>query len=408
MSITQRRLLIFVGLLITIPTLAYITIKFAQGYRPDIYSHTLKPSGLLVATSIPDGAEIFVDGKLKSATNNTIALSPDTYNITIKKDGFSPWSKDIVINKELVTKIEALLFPTYPDLKALTFTGAQNPVLSPDGLKVSFNVATGSAEKQGVWVLDLLDRPFGLNREPRQVLQSSSSSEDFNKASYEWSPDSKQLLITFWTTIPATAKKKTPTKTISRAYLIDASKLNLISQLTDIAPQLSLTKKRWVEEAKLKQESMLAKIPTKLAEILSKNTESIVFAPDETKILYTATASATIPDKLIQTLPVTSTQKEDREVDPGKTYVYDLKEDKNFFVGDPSEHPSWFPTSNHIFLVQKDRILVSDYDGTNRTEVYSGPFVNSFAFPFPGANRVLILTSIGKDTPPNLYAITLR
>ena len=68
----------------------------------------------------------------------------------------------------------------------------------------------------------------------------------------------------------------------------------------------------------------------------------------------------------------------------------------------------WFPTSKHIFLVQKDKISIIEYDGVNLVDVYSGPFENSFAFPFPAGNRLLVLTSIGKDTPPNLYAISLR
>jgi hypothetical protein len=49
-----------------------------------------------------------------------------------------------------------------------------------------------------------------------------------------------------------------------------------------------------------------------------------------------------------------------------------------------------------------------DYDATNQVDVYTGPFVNTFAYPYPTADKLIILTSIGKDTPSNLYAVTIH
>ncbi len=47
---------------------------------------------------------------------------------------------------------------------------------------------------------------------------------------------------------------------------------------------------------------------------------------------YTATASAQIPEKLIQPLPGSSTQTETRSLLPGNVYIYDIEEDRNFLV----------------------------------------------------------------------------
>ncbi|TSC54126.1 MAG: Uncharacterized protein LiPW31_224, partial [Microgenomates group bacterium LiPW_31] len=214
---------------------------------------------------------------------------------------------------------------------------------------------------------------------------------------YQWSPDSKQILVTL-----SLSKSK------EENFLLDSDRLNSATDLIDVTDNLIAIKQRWQQEEKIRQDAQLSKLPPKLLETIDSRVVDIQFSPDETKILYTATASASIPQGIISPLPASSTQPESRNLEPGKVYVYDLKEDKNFSIGNYSPKASWFPTSKHIFLVQKDKISIIEYDGTNLVDVYSGPFENSFAFPFPAGNRLLVLTSIGKDTPPNLYAISLR
>jgi hypothetical protein len=410
----KKRVIIFLSVFLGIAFVAYFLVKLASGYRPDFSTKTMRPTGLLVATSTPNQASILVNGKiLKAKTATTLSLGPGEYNIEIKKDGFSSWKKKILIEKELVAKTDAYLFPTYPDLKALTSTSASNPVISPDGKKIVFAVADQD-EKNGLWVLDLPERPLGLTREPRQVLQSAPKARDFAKANYQWTPDSKQILVTL-------VKSATKTKVIEENFLIDANNLNQATNLIDVTDQLTVIKKEWENEEKILQEARLGKLPEELLGILGKSAKDIFFSPDETKVLYTATASATIPKELIPPLPGASNQTESRDINPGKIYVYDLKEDRNFYIMDApakdqklpatSYQPSaisWFPTSKHIFLVQKDKISIIEYDGTNKVDVYSGPFENSFAFPFPSGNKILVLTSLSKETPPNLYSISLK
>ncbi|MGB9911579.1 MAG: PEGA domain-containing protein [Microgenomates group bacterium] len=399
------RLFLFLIAFIFIISGAFLASLIARGYRPDFSKGGILPTGILVTTSTPDGAQVYIDGKLKTATNNTINLSPGKYEVEIRKDGFYPWKKTLEIRKELVTKTDALLFPTFPDLKALTFTGAQNPLLSPDGTKVVYSVSTSSAvlSKQGLWVLDLIDRPLGLNREPRQIAVSSGK-YDFAKSQYRWSPDSKQILVSF----EFPQGKKLPPK--KENFLLDSERLTPPSELQDITPTLNLLLASWQIEEKTKKDSQLAKLPPKLKEIITDKTKEIIFSPDEKKILYTATASASLPEGIIPPPPAPSTQKEEREIKPGRIYVYDLKEDKNFFITEETSQKtvSWFPTSKHIFIVQNDKIIVKEYDGTNETVIYSGYFIDSFAFPFPSGNKILLLTNISKDTPPNLYALILR
>lgn len=396
-----KRTLIFFTILLAIFGSTYLVIKLAKGYKPDFSQKTFRPTGLLVATSIPDGGQIFVDGKLKSATNTTISLSPDTYEVEIKKDGFNLWKKTLKIEKELVVKTEAYLFPQVPDLKALTFTGAANPTLSPDETRVVYSVSKAEIGKNGLWVQELSEFPFGISREPRQILQSAPGGRDFSKASFRWSTDSKQVLVTL---------KSGKTE---ENFLIDPNILNSATELIDVTSNLPTIRQQWEKEEKQKTDQRLTKLPPELLEILKSGSKDIVFSLDETKILYTATASAQIKDNLIPPIPAASTQKQERTLKIGQTYVYDIKEDRNFLIIETGQKTedlvlSWFPTSKHLIQVEKDKITIMEYDGTNRMVVYSGPYEFPFAFPFPSANKILILTALGKDQPFNLYAVSLR
>lgn len=405
MKIKRHRLFFFLFALLFILIGAFLAIFLARGYLPDFSKKGILPTGILVATSYPDGAQVYIDGKLKTATNNTLNLVPGEYEVEIKKEGYFPWKKTLEIKKELVVKTDAYLFLTFPDLKALTFTGAQNPVLSPDGTKVAYTVASSSAElsNAGLWVLDLIEKPLGLSRQPR-LIALSTSKYDFAKSNYQWSPDSKQILVSF----EFPQSKRLPPK--KEYLLLDSEKLTPVSEFKDISSTLHLLLQSWQIEQSTEKENQLEKLPAKLKEIILEKSKDIRFSPDEKKILYTATASATLPEGIISPPPSRSTQKEERNIKPQRIYVYDLKEDKNFFIEeeDKEKTVSWFPTSKHIFIIKNGKIYIKEYDGTNETVVYSGQFINSFAFPFPSGNKILILTSLSSDTPPNLYAVSLR
>jgi len=82
----SKRLLITLisGSLLLAGTL--IAIQFAKGYR---FSRQgiLQGTGLLAANSFPNGAQVYVNGKLSTATDNTLNLDPGEYDVEIKKDG---------------------------------------------------------------------------------------------------------------------------------------------------------------------------------------------------------------------------------------------------------------------------------------------------------------------------------
>lgn len=380
---TRVRLLFFISTIIFVVVAGFLATLLARGYRFDNKSFRLRPTGLLVVTSVPDGAQILINGELESATNATISLPPATYDVSVKKNGFLPWQKRLTIKKEEVTKADVLLFPAAPSLSALTFTGAGKPVLSPDGTKIAYSIP-----KQGLWMMELGDLPLGFSREPRQV-----TGLDAQDMSWNWSPDSRQILL----------EGKTGT------FLLNAGQLTPINQLVNIeGKRLEEVLQTWEEQKTKKLAAQLTRLPREMRDILERKAENIVFSPDENKVLYEASASAQIPDELIPPLPGSSTQKQERTLKEENVYVYDLKEDRNFLV--ISHQLRWFPTSNHLVLAEPDKITIMDYDGTNRQVVWAGPYESPYAIPFPNTTRLLILTSLGagNGNSTNLYGLSLR
>ena len=428
LDLARYRLQFFFAILVFVLCGTFLAIKFAQGYRLDLSSKTFRPTGLLVVSSTPTGAQVFIAGDLKTATNNTLSLPPGKYQVEIRKTGFLPWKKELTIEKELVTQADALLFPGVPDLKPLTFQEVQNPQLSPDGTKVVYDIPLSYPEA-GLWVMDLTDFFFNIGREPRQIVKSFPQAKDFEKADYFWSPDSKQILASFSQT--------------DEKYLLDSGQLNSPITLTNIAITWPQTANSWQKETQVRQEARLKKLPEEVQKILQTKAEKVTFSPDGSKVLYVATGSAEIPDRLIPPVIAASTQKESRKLEAGRLYAYDLKEDKNFLIPftpaaltptptpSPSKRaktpsptptpilpennrqfvtPRWFSTSRHLYWIEDNQVLACEYDGTNLTPIYTGPFIKPFVFISPSADRLLVLTKITADeeAKPNLYAVSLR
>lgn len=214
-------------------TIAIITIFFARGYQIDFTKKTVSGTGILVATSDPDGAEVLINGKLKTATNNTINLEPGKYTIRLEKDGFSAWEKSVDIKKEEVFKTNAFLFPKVPDLRPLAFTGALNPTISPDGTKIVYSVASASAEKNGVWIADTsrsaILSPLGAPADLRQVVKQSPLLPA-KETKFMWSPDSKEVIAYLEKTNPqkqSPSKIASPSAIITSAYVLETDRINL-------------------------------------------------------------------------------------------------------------------------------------------------------------------------------------
>lgn len=403
-------------------TIAIVVIFFARGYQIDFTKKTVSGTGILVATSDPDGAEVLINGKLKTATNNTINLEPGRYVIRLEKDGFSAWEKTVDVKREEVFKTNAFLFPRVPDLRPLTFTGASNPTVSPDGTKIVYSVASASADKNGIWIADIsrsaILNPLGSPADLRQIAKQSPLIPA-KETKFLWSPDSKQI-VAYIERVTSPTVKPTPGKMIASpsaevlsAYILESDRVNL--ELFNTVETLETIKKDWDATKSLELSSLMNKVTPLVKTTISTSAANFRFSPDQTKILYEATSSANLPLVRTSYLPGSIPTPENRHLEPGKTYVYDSKEDKNFLVESCSYGTTtrcvWFPSSRHILSYTTGEISIMEYDGTNPSVIYGGPFVPGVVYPWPNWGKIVILTSLNtalESSDQNLYTINLR
>lgn len=381
-DMTKLRVFLLFLTFFIVGIVGYFVSFIARGYRFDINKLQFFPNGILVVKSDPDGASVYIDKDLKGATNSNIKLSPNTYDIEIKKDGFLLWQKRVEIKKEEVTQVYAQLFRIAPSLSPITFNGAKNPVVSDDFSKIAY------INDDGLWIMSVSTLPIGFNNEAKKITDNIPVT-----AKYKFSPDNREILITY----------------DDIAYLIPTSEFTAQNVRINSFSKLETILKTWEAENKKIKDAELRYLPDDLANIFDKKVSKFTFSPDTSMIMYTASSEAKIKDNLIPELPGSSTQKQVRDIKIGKTYIYDIKEDRNFEIGSSEDNLYWLPTSRQIISAIENKIIIMDYDGTNKQTVFSGSYVSPHAYPYVNASKLLILTNLGTDPETtNLYALSIK
>lgn len=389
-------------ILLAISVAAYGFILYGKGYRLNFSGEgtkILSGTGLLVLTSAPNGARVFIDDNLTTATDDTINLPPGDYTVRIEKDGYYPWKKNVTLKNEAVTKTDAVLFPVAPKLEAVTLLGAEDPVIDPTGSLIAYRVSSSSAENNGVYVLNLGSRifiPFGTSA--RQIV--SNDTDDFSQAVLEFSPDGNEIIATI-----ADGREE-------RVYLLQSDTLN--AQPQNITATEDLVRQDWAAVQQQLDLKFAATLPSSARKFILDNFAKKSISPEGDKIMYVASQSATMPQFIKPPLPSTNSTPETRNIKQGAAYIYQVKEDKNYLLYEPQEGEIlpqfiWHPSSAHVVFVQNKRIFSMEYDGGNKTTLYAGPFEPDFLFTWPDGSGLIILTNFNDETvPPNLYKIGLR
>lgn len=377
----SKRFIITLATLLVIIFGAGIAIFLAKGYTFSPKEGRMVGTGIISVVSIPDGASVYIDGHLTTATNTNISsLSPQHYQLKIVKEGYIPWEKKIKVFEGLVTEVKATLFPALPTIYPLTFNGVINPTLSPDGQKLAFAVPFSfdghTRQKGGVWVWTMGSQPISFARaaEPHQIVISSSSL-DFSQGTISWSPNSKELLLT-------SQEGGLEGEANQRNYLLPFDQLTSASSLRDITPLLASTLKGWKEDQKTKDEAKLIIITDLKFRKIASESANLKWSPDEIKFVT-----------------------DERPT----TKVYDLKDKKEYNLPDAKAY-FWLPDSLHLVLAGEGKISLVEFDGSNEAVIFAGKFENSFIFPWPDSSRLVILTSYPTPTgsKPNLFGINLK
>lgn len=385
-----------------------LAVLYGSGYRFafDNGRPEVAKTGILVATSIPNGAQVLIDDHLTAATDSTINLTPGEYTVKIVKEGYFPWEKKVKIQKEVVTKAESLLFPTAPKLESITATGVTNPILDRLGSKIAYSISMQTSRKNGIYIFDMSTNPvLSLQGSARQVVDDTNA--PFSSSTYTWSPDGQQLLASI-------SGGLTPTY-----YLINSQ--SFTEDPRDVTAILATVEEDWNQDKTQKDKARMDGFKKLLRELIRTHFQLLSWSPDDTKILYIAKKDAELPLVIKPRLIGVNTLLEERRVQQGKVYVYDSKEDTNWKILDRFKIDcaleieqcrlplAWFPDSKHLTYVHDEKIDIMEYDASNQTTIYAGPFIDNYVFPWPNGSKIIVLTNLNNlNIPPNLYTISLK
>lgn len=383
---------ILIGIFIMTGTIA--AILYANGYRLSLNGGTgnvkfIEGTGLLVATSRPDSAKVLINDKLTTATNNTINLAPGVYNVKIQKDGYVSWEKKIIIKKGFVSEASVLLFPTTPKLEAVTTIGISNLVMDATQTLLAFTVASSSAAKNGIYSLDMSARTLIFLGDTGTQLVSDVP-DNFSQSELSFSPNGKEILA------------KLPSGTY---YLLDSRASGQTPE--NVTNSLPVVNQDWAQQRVERDKKIMGSLGSKLTPVARMYFKDMTPSPENDKILYTASSSGTLAP-VARPAPSVNSTPDQRNVKAGSVYVYDIKEDKNYEIGDGSNKYFWHADDRHLVYAKSGRVNIVEFDGGNLTTVYDGPFADSLVFPWPDGSGIGILTRLSSNVPYNLYRIGLQ
>lgn len=419
-------LILFVGILSAM-------IGYARGYRFNIEQKGITSTGILVASSFPDGAKIYINGKLRGATNTNITLSPGIYDVEIRKEGYRSWKKSIAIKGEIVIKTDSLLFPQNPSLSPLTSLGVSQATYSSATNRIVFSSNIEDAEKDGIYLLETSKRTLSLfNPLKLLVLKTSLPNDiDYSSAQFSFSPDGKQVLLKVCrlktTTVDETAINDCSQPIYSYVFSADTEKQTPLS----ITGSQTTLENAWNIEEQKNINKILETFKEPMDKIASDSFHILSFSPDDSKVLYKAKENITLPLVINPPLIGANQAPESRSIEKDKLYVYDKKEDKNYEI--PLEVPVasptpfgqlvvepallddlqnliiWFPDSRHLILNNGHVVAIIDYDGNTRQTVYSGPFDKNFlAVNTDGNLLILVNLNPNENQYPDVYTVGIR
>ncbi|MBU0546619.1 MAG: hypothetical protein ABH876_00820 [Patescibacteria group bacterium] len=178
-----------------------VTILYSQGYRldwnPPIGRIKITQTGGLFFRILPQPAEIFLDSKFKKTTDFLFGSSlidnllPKKYDISIRKEGYYSWEKQLEVKEKMVTAAESiLLIPKNIDLTIIS-TDIENFWLAPDNKNLILKETSSNNENN--WSLKL----YNLSKKIKSHLieESDIYAKGADLMGLEFSDNSKDIFL---------------------------------------------------------------------------------------------------------------------------------------------------------------------------------------------------------------------
>ena len=242
----------------------------------------------------------------------------------------------------------------------------------------------------------IVSKPKLAAKNEAKQLSSNLPNLDWSKFTFTFSPNSKQILA--------------HNTTNNSNYLIDLSTTTDFKNLYDVTAKLSLIKEDWDLQEQQIIKNNLTLLPTELQQFISTSSaKNTVFNIDNTMVLYLAQTDGTLKKDIISPPPAQSTQTQSRDIKKDNYYIYDLKDDTNFWLGTKDLYrPQWIANSNNIIYIEDQKIQTIEYDHTNQQTLFAGNFNKDAVYPWLDGSKIITLIAPYNNAQENLYSITIK
>lgn len=364
---------------------------FLSGWRPNFnFSNRIeltdlkvKQTGMISAKSQPEGANVYLDGKLVTATNNSISgVDLGKHKLKITKNGYVTWEKEIEVFPELVTDITAMLISQTPRIEPLTNTGARKPTLSYSLEKLAF--FSKDPEAPGVWIVSFRDQGLSFfANSAKNAVKDTNFVKYSDGKNITWSPDEDELLIE---------------SSDSKFYLVNLNNNNVSPVVNP-----NETKDIWNKKIQKKRLDFIAKIEIPEDRVKIASAEDTIWSPDNKKFIYKKLENNKVKYFIYNMeTPLPVGEKVETQV---------LETDAK------STQPriTWYSDSFHIILVEdfdeknhRGKISIVRIDGTNKVEIYSNNLYSEDVYTTINGDKLVILTTFKSGDQTDLYTLGIR
>lgn len=187
---------------------------YANGYRLDIFKQEITQNGVINIESSPALADIYIDEKLIGKTPKSTSVKIGTYHITIKKEGYNNWEKDLEIVEGKSTPMFPWLIKQNPQSTTLwTSVGTiEKYWINKNNDHLIF--LTKELEGYTLWEYTLNPALWDFSTNPSEILKLDSNNVDVTL-----SPSGLQALL------------KITSDTTSQYYILNTQILSQLNSL---------------------------------------------------------------------------------------------------------------------------------------------------------------------------------
>lgn len=150
----------FIALAIIV-LLALSVLFYAEGYRLNLKNFKITRIGIVAISTYPNGAEVYLDGKLaKKKTPFSANLTSGYYTAEVRKEGYQTWQATFKIEPEVALRYDSVvLFRKDITPRDLTDQGKINDLANPIDILASRDNGLSASDYE-IWVNNKLITRF--------------------------------------------------------------------------------------------------------------------------------------------------------------------------------------------------------------------------------------------------------